>query len=380
MADRIEAFAAANGDGVVLVAAGRTGVAGWLSGRARRRLVEHAALPVIVVPPLADARPEKSLDAPDLVATGRVVMLHVTGLGGSGHPAPLPDQDLAIIADGRIALTCPLHGGRIVLDLSVLGPGEPPASLGIGRSPPNGAADPLSIIETQLGVVRPGQCRVALFDARLDGAALAQIRDVLEGKDRLALGVRLARSDSVAALRARMAAAEFARPLVLDARGELDEGEAADVPPNVDAVRLCRVASRLRARGVYVDAVVHGPCEGILATGFAALAPADLALSEERIAAAYAPPPPNAGLSARLDVCTGALATAGNRVLVTLDNAIARTTLLDLLRRARERIHLQVYIVDDDELAREVADVLGESAARGVTVRVLVDALYSQHG
>ena len=39
-----------------------------------------------------------------------------------------------------------------------------------------------------------------------------------------------------------------------------------------------------------------------------------------------------------------------------------------------------MYIVDDDALAREVGAALGEAAARGVTVRILVDALYSLHG
>jgi cardiolipin synthase A/B len=389
VADRIEAFAEANGDGVVILAAGRTGVLGWLSGRARRRLVERAALPVIVVPALPDAGSEASLDAPDLLVTGRAVTLHVihvTGLGGRGHPAPLPDQDLAIIADGRIACICPLRAGRIVLDLDALGPGELPSSIGIGPSPPGGATDPLAIIAAHVSLVRPGPGCVLLFDARLDGAALAQIRALIGAEDRLAVGVRLALDDSVGGLRARVAAAGFARPVVLDARGVLDEGEAADVPPNVDAVRLCRVAGRLRAAGVHVDAVVHAPCEGVLAAGFAAVAVADLPSARERIAAAFvAPPAPDAGvaglaLAGRLDVTTGAPAFLGNRVEVTLDNAVARRRLLELVRGARERVHVQVYIVDDDATAREVAGALGEAAARGVVVRVLVDALYSLHG
>jgi phosphatidylserine/phosphatidylglycerophosphate/cardiolipin synthase-like enzyme len=41
---------------------------------------------------------------------------------------------------------------------------------------------------------------------------------------------------------------------------------------------------------------------------------------------------------------------------------------------------MQVYIVDDDDVSREVAGALGEAAARGVLVRVLVDSLYSLHG
>jgi cardiolipin synthase len=385
VADRIEAFAADAGAGVVLLSSGRPGVSGWLSGRARRRLAERGALPIIVVPALADARIEASLDAPDLVATSRGVTLHVTGLGGRGHPAPLPDQDLAIVADGRIALVCPLRAGRIVLDLDALGPGEPPSSIGIGRSPPAAGPpvdpDPLAVVDTHVSLVRPGSARVVLFDARLDGAALAQIRTELGGEDRLALGVRLALDDSVTALRARTAAAGFTRPLVLDARAVLHEGEAADVPPNVDAVRLCRVAGRLRADGVQVDAVVHAPAGEILATGFAAFTPADLPSARDRVALVFvAPPPPRAGPGARLDVTTGAAATAGNRVRIVLDNAVARTTLLDLVRGARERVHLQAYIVDDDALAREVAAALDEAARRGVTVRVLVDALYSQHG
>ena len=381
LADAIEAFAVAGGADVILLAASRTGALGWLEGRAQRRVIERSSLPVIVVPALPEARPEATLDAPDLPRMGRAVTLHVTGLSSLGHPVPLPDQDLAIIAGGRIAGLCPLRGGRMVLELDALGPDEWPTSIGIGRSPAQDSTDPIAAVDTHVELVRLGPGRVALFDARLESGVLAAIRAELGQGDRLLVGVRLALDDSLSALRARLVAAGFARPLVLDARGVLDEGEAADVPPNVDAVRLCRVAARLRLAGGRVDAVVSAAGEGVLAAGFAALAPADLGAASERISAAFVEPPPaGAGLAARLDVTTGSVASAGNRVRVTLDNEVARSTLLELVRGARERVHLQVYIVEDDATSREVAAALTEAAARGVTVRFLVDSLYSLHG
>lgn len=53
-------------------------------------------------------------------------------------------------------------------------------------------------------------------------------------------------------------------------------------------------------------------------------------------------------------------------------------TLLNLIAGARESIHLQCYIYDDDETGRMVADALKAAAARNVSVYVMADGYASQ--
>jgi phosphatidylserine/phosphatidylglycerophosphate/cardiolipin synthase-like enzyme len=172
---------------------------------------------------------------------------------------------------------------------------------------------------------------------------------------------------------------------VIDLRDLLHEGDAGDVPAEVDGVRLCRAAARLRADGVSVEAVIAHAQSRARATGFAVLSPVDL--DEEaplRIARAYVPPMPNALssdlLTARLDATTASTAILGNRAFVELDNAQARTTLVALIDGARRTFHAQWYLVEDDDVTRTIEDALVRAGARGVAVRVLVDSLYSLHG
>lgn len=47
--------------------------------------------------------------------------------------------------------------------------------------------------------------------------------------------------------------------------------------------------------------------------------------------------------------------------------------LMDSFRKAKHHIHLLTYIFDDDELGRQVADILIEKAKEGVEVRVIYD-------
>ncbi|HUP47690.1 MAG TPA: phospholipase D-like domain-containing protein, partial [Thermoanaerobaculia bacterium] len=70
----------------------------------------------------------------------------------------------------------------------------------------------------------------------------------------------------------------------------------------------------------------------------------------------------------------------GNRIDVELDNARARRWLLESIGRAQQRVHLQIYMVLDDDAGSAVEAALAEAGARGVTVRVLVDSLHGLHG
>ena len=68
-----------------------------------------------------------------------------------------------------------------------------------------------------------------------------------------------------------------------------------------------------------------------------------------------------------------ALLTVHNRVRVLNDGAETFDEIRRALRQARESIHMEYYIIEDDELGREIADILIAKAAEGVEVRLIYD-------
>lgn len=70
---------------------------------------------------------------------------------------------------------------------------------------------------------------------------------------------------------------------------------------------------------------------------------------------------------------TGAQFYPDNSVEVFTDGRSKFDSLLADLRKARHSINLQYYIFEDDEIGRQVADILIEKAAAGVTVRLIYD-------
>ena len=65
-------------------------------------------------------------------------------------------------------------------------------------------------------------------------------------------------------------------------------------------------------------------------------------------------------------------------LLPDFDAAIARV--IAEIDGARRYVHVLVYIFEDDEVGRAVADALARAARRGVAVRVLMDAIGSRRG
>ena len=118
-----------------------------------------------------------------------------------------------------------------------------------------------------------------LFDAELDDAALSSIRTVAWAEP---VGVRVRSTRSCQSLRAKLRRAGLS-PRVIDAGAVLGEGEALDVPAQVDAVRLARAAARMRADGFSVVAIVYRGPRQPSTTRFAAVRP-------DEIAALAAPP------------------------------------------------------------------------------------------
>ncbi|WP_176594099.1 cardiolipin synthase [Sphingobium sp. EM0848] len=71
-------------------------------------------------------------------------------------------------------------------------------------------------------------------------------------------------------------------------------------------------------------------------------------------------------------------ACMGNRLRLMTEYDAAIEALVAEIGRAERHIHLQTYIFASDDTGREVTRALGAAVARGVTVRVLVDALGSR--
>ena len=68
----------------------------------------------------------------------------------------------------------------------------------------------------------------------------------------------------------------------------------------------------------------------------------------------------------------------GNRLQLAEDSRQAIDWIVADIDSAREHVHLMFYIWLDDNSGREVADAVARAAARGVSCRVLVDALGSR--
>lgn len=380
------ASARAEGAGVLLLADGTPGALTTM--RTWLLLYELALLagPPVVILPAATAPARGlggALDAPDVLVLHDPVVARVDHLGSLGQPMPLPAQPIALFAAGvRIARAEP-PTGEIEVPIATIPPG-PRAMLGLGRSPTD-ERDPLRVIELSIAAIRPGDRPVTLFDADVPAASIRSLRDAIRDPDRLLIAVRARASRSCKSLRERLLAAGLAEPIVVDARMLLAEGNPDDVPVDFDAVRLCRVAARLRAAGVCVDSVIHASDHPPTALGFVALHAdelADPAGAMARISNARVPIHAAADArTARLDLCAGAVATTGNEVALRFDNAAARRELIALVDAARERVHLQFYIIRDDPvIVGAVERALAAAAARGVRIRLLIDSMYSLHG
>ncbi|WP_163988192.1 phospholipase D-like domain-containing protein [Pyxidicoccus caerfyrddinensis] len=169
-------------------------------------------------------------------------------------------------------------------------------------------------------------------------------------------------------------------PLLIDASAWLEDVRADDVPRQVDAQRLLRVAIRLAMAGAAISAVVtrdeHKPVHPFLRT----LTPNELMLLPDGHAPAPLPIPDEPDTFSReLTLAGGGRCVGGHTIDFELDNASAREAVIAAIDGARSTIHWQCYIVEDDAVTARFAEALKRAAARGVRVRLLADALYSGH-
>jgi len=65
----------------------------------------------------------------------------------------------------------------------------------------------------------------------------------------------------------------------------------------------------------------------------------------------------------------------GNRVTLLQDGAATYPAMFAAMRNARDHINLETYIIEDDEIGHQFADVLLEQQARGVQVNLIYDSV-----
>ena len=284
---------------------------------------------VLIVP---DPRPVPELgpllDATDALRVGDQVVGHVDAIDGFGRAAPWSGT-LALVASGAVFDTVPVHQGRYATRL------DPGLSLGLGRS--GGLAE----VERSVGVVPHDARPIGLFDAAEDAPAGGRREDLAWW------GIRLDPGVPPSQLRARHPHAAA----IVDAESVLGDGILEDVPASARVVRLRRCARRLRAQGIPVALVFAGGAEETFVAG-----------------------EPGGDVLFELSAAPMDLA---RRVELVLDNGDARRRVLADIGAAQHHVHLQAYIFEEDATAAAFAEAACAAAARGVTVRVLIDALRS---
>ncbi len=328
--------------------------------------------PVLLLPPTPSAQPfwQRSIDLSDLVQDGKVLRTRVDHVAAVGDLSAVPDQLLAFVSEGTVVERALTHAG--VLELPC---GLDAGPLGVFRAGADAPSDIVTAIEQWVSVIRPSEGRVVLVDAALSDEAWTASRELAARSAAELLAVRLRPNRSCRSIRGRLR--DFGLSArVVDARAVLDEGQALDVSELLDAVRLSRVASRLRAGGFSVLAIVHGGVIAPTCHGFSAWSALDVetrALDDPR--ATFLTP-----TAALPEHAANEAPIAGNRVEIEIDNARARTWLLEAIAHSTRTVHLQVYMAEDDEVGAAVEIALAAAGARGVRARVLVDSLHGLHG
>lgn len=290
--------------------------------------------PVLLVPAAgADVPRRPLLDVPDVVELAGTLLCRVEEVVVGDVLTTARERGIAFtLGAGEAVEATTSPDGEVWLPTSCIDAPEIVAWVA-----EEGPPDVLAAADQRFRVLRPGQARWTLFDAELDADHLREVPT--PGAHPVA--VRLRPSRRVATIRERLRE-EGLSASVIDARAVLDEGPAYDVAEANDAVRLRRVAARMKDAGHRVSLFEAPPRRGRVA--------------------------PHAEL------------LPGNHVELEFDNRRARRWLLDAIAQAKRSVSFQVYMAADDAVGRAVEGALVEAGRRGVAVRVLVDSLHGLHG
>lgn len=71
----------------------------------------------------------------------------------------------------------------------------------------------------------------------------------------------------------------------------------------------------------------------------------------------------------------GSPLTAGNKTVLLQDGPATYKAMFAEIRKAKDHINLETYIIEDDEIGRQFADLLLEMQARGVQVNLIYDSV-----
>ncbi len=323
-------------------------------------------MPVVWVP---DPQPDASqrIDGPDIVRRpDRPLVARLDAVDSFETARRLPDGRYAVVVAGEAIAECTVRDGAAPLP-------DVPADAGvIGFAAPGAALGALAAA-VRIFAPAPG-ARIALFDAEapVDATTFAPF-----DAGRRWWAVRLDPRIPCRPLRAKLAHADG----LIDAGAVLEDGDPDDLPADARPLRLARVARHLRASGLAVDlvlgpALIHGAAHCPLAA-WNAQSPAE---RRARIERAFVAPPTPGDAAGALRALTDGMALRATALEVEFDNRLARERLIGLIDGAAQTIDLQIYIFEPDAVGHAVSAALLRALERGVRVRLLVDALFSQHG
>ena len=72
-----------------------------------------------------------------------------------------------------------------------------------------------------------------------------------------------------------------------------------------------------------------------------------------------------------------ALLTAKNKVNILQNGQATFSAILEALSKARDHIHLEYYVYEDDTIGNKIKDILIQKASQGLEVRMIIDAIGS---
>jgi cardiolipin synthase A/B len=76
-----------------------------------------------------------------------------------------------------------------------------------------------------------------------------------------------------------------------------------------------------------------------------------------------------------MEVISGSPLVTGNKVTLLIDGPATFDAMFKAIRSARDHIHFEIYMIDDDELGRRFAGLLLQKQAEGVQVNLIYDSV-----
>ena len=164
---------------------------------------------------------------------------------------------------------------------------------------------------------------------------------------------------------------DYVTPPICDEAAEAQAGEILDM----SCAELEQAQRDGKADGAFCDWFGAGCTEDEpIFTGAACQADRDCAAGASCLEQHCFAGLDSAEFQGALDYWTESRETAGSATHLLVDNDETRQLRLRMVRQAEESVHVTALLIEDDTTGRELTDALIAAAARGVEVRVVVDA------